>query len=189
MNEIDRYIAEVIRIRRNIQLLIELFTEDDSRNVLLSVAGEVFESINRAMHDEIIMSVSRLFDSDSYEVKNKKLEYLSQRNLVSKYESYLNDDLRKLREETTRLLTEIDIKNYRDLIIAHNDKATLIGQSSTVKHNISSDKILSLLDTSMRLMIGIKSSILNTEQVSILSNLNEKYVGKGKDLIEKLKKI
>jgi|TARA_R110000851_G_scaffold269323_1_gene421998 hypothetical protein len=189
LNEIDRYISEAVRVRRAVQVYDELFCSKESVAALIDTAGEVFGVMQRALHDEILISFSRLFDSDGYKTKNGTQAYLSQLNIVKRHESLLTDDLKNLRERTTCLWKKLDLKKYRDLKVAHNDKAIFFGKSGPVKHGITSDLAKELLDVSIRLMISLKREITRSEKVALPVNPQEAYQGKGLDLIGKLKGI
>ncbi len=190
MDELDRFIAEIVRIRRCVQVYIELFTEKKSIDVLANVSSEIFATIQRSMHDEILISVSRLYDGKGFQYKGQIKENLSQLNLVSQHEKIITGagDLKKLRGKTIDLFEKISIKDYRDKKVAHNNKDTLVGNNETVKHNIDSDSIISLLETSLSLIIGIKAELEQKKNVSVPVMINEKYEGKGRDLINKLLK-
>jgi len=185
MHELDRYIAEITRIRRTIQIYIELFTTKDSVNVLTKFSSNVFSVIQRSMHDEIVISLSRLYDGKG----DKKRENLSQLNLVSKHENVLTEKLKKIRQETTNLLNLINIKSYRDTKVAHNNKDTLTGKNGVVKHNMNSEEIIVLLEKSLSLIIGIKAQLEKKDSVSIPVMLTETYENKGLQFIEKISKI
>ena len=175
MDKLDWFIAEIVRIRRYVQVYIELFTGKEPIDILTNVSSEVFAIVQRSMHDEILISVARLYEGK----KN-----LSQLNLVSPHENILTDDLNKLREETRTLLDKIDIKDYR-IKVAHNINDT----DKIIKHNIDSETLILLLDTSLRLIIGLKAELKQEQNVSIPVMINEKYEGKGKALISMLSKI
>lgn len=189
MEDIDRYIIEATRIRRSVVLYSELFETESSVSVLSEQAGKAFSVIQRSMHDEILISLSRLFDTDCYETRNQKFAYLSQRNIVKKYQAYLTRNANIHRDETTKLKKEINIQDYRDLKVAHNDKPTLVSSNGSVKHGISSSKVLNLLDHSIQLMLCLKSSISNQTEVSVPIDLNNKLEGIGNELVAKLQKI
>lgn len=189
MNELDRYIAEIVRVRRSIQLYIELFTKDESVHVLNDFSGDVFGVLQRSLHDEIIISLSRLFDGKHFIYKKEKKENLSQLNLVSKYDSLLTDRHNKLRRKTKELLEHIDLKDYRDWKVAHNDKDTITGKNGVIKHNIDSETVISLLEKSLSLIIDIKSKVEKKESVSVPVILTEKYEGKGTKFVDKISKI
>lgn len=189
MEDIDRYIIEATRIRRVVVLYSEFFENESSVSVLSEKAGKAFSVIQRSMHDEILISLSRLFDTDCYETKSRKYEYLSQRNIVQKYQASLTENAKIHRDETTKLEEEINIQDYRDLKVAHNDKPTLVSSGSSVKHGISSSKVLDLLDHSIQLMLCLKSSLSNQAEVSVPVNLNNKFEGIGNELVAKLRKI
>lgn len=184
MEDIDRYIIEAMRVRRCIVVYSELFESPDNISVLTKAAGQAFSVIQRSMHDDVVISLSRLFDTDCYKLRNKKLEYLSQRNIVLKYKDKLSDKAKELREKTQNLYNAIKIKNYRDLKIAHNDKPTLLGSNGLVKHDVTTNDVTLLIDTSIHLMIDIKSSLPGQSTVSVPVNLNDKYENAGNALVK-----
>ena len=186
MDDINRYLAEAIRIRRTIQVYSELFNSEESTNVLTQKALQISAIFKRSMHDEILMSFSRLFDSNGYRIKGETEEYLSQINIISKHEEILTDDAVSLRKRTTELWEQMEIKNYRDLKIAHNNKAILTGKKESISHQVSFDTAVELIETSIKLMLELKSSL---NELSISVNLNEKYSGIGNEFIGLLKKI
>lgn len=177
MNEIDWFIYEITRLRRSVQVYTELFTEKVPVEVLTSVSSEVFAIMQRAMHDEILISVTRLYGGK---------DNLSQFYIVSKHKSLLTDELAQLRNQTGELFKRLDIKDYRDTKIAHNDRTIHPFGGEIVKHNIDSHTLISLLETSLKLIIDIKLLLGNN---SLPVRVNEKYERKGKELIEKLSKI
>ena len=154
--------------------------------MLSNFSGEVFGVIQRSLHDEIVMSLARLFDKEKY---NDEKEHLSQRNLVLKYEVYLSEKLKTIRNETRELLEEINIKTYRHAKLAHNDKPTLLGTSPKIKHNITSIKVITLIEKSQELVLGLKAEILKTNLVSIKADISKKYVGFGFEFVNKIKNI
>ena len=189
MHDIQVYIAEAMRIRRTIQIYSEFFGSQKSLNILNNLSAEVTTVIRRSMHDEIIISLARLFDGKSYQFNNTNYEYLSQFNLIEKHKNSMTPALNKLREKTTELLTSISLKDYRNFKIAHNDKPTLTGDSPTVKHDISYEKITALIETSIKLMIGLMASINGKVTINIWADINDKNIGVGNAFIEKLSKI
>ena len=86
-------------------------------------------------------------------------------------------------------MEKIKIKDYRHKKVAHNDKDTLLDKNKLIKHNIDSETLILLLDTSLRLIIGLKAELKQEQNVSIPVIINEKYEGKGKALITMLSKI
>jgi hypothetical protein len=189
VDELDRFISELLRIRRLIQIYSELFSEE-SVDALIEFSSDVFGVIQRSMHDEIVISLSRIYDGKGYDRKKVFSENLSQRNLVSKYKSILmdNEKLRNLKEETTVLLKKIDIKKYRDTKVSHNDKLTMLERIGAEKHKITFDAVVSLIEKSLDLIIGIKSEVKKMTNVSLPVNIMEKYEGKGINFICKIKK-
>ncbi len=187
--DIDRYIAEAIRIRRAIQVYDELYCSKEAAEVLLNTSGHVFGVLQRALHDEIVISLSRLFDSLGYGKGDDRQDYLSQFNIVKANESILTEQEQELRRRTAGLSEKIDIKNYRDLKVAHNDRQSLVAPVRPVKHGLSSKKVKELIDVSIQLMVGIKLQTTGSEKVSLPVNLDEKYEGYALELVGKLKEI
>ncbi|WP_330110177.1 hypothetical protein [Methylophaga thalassica] len=187
--DIDRYIVEAIRVRRSIQVYDELYCSHESVEILLDKAGRVFGVLQRALHDEIVISLSRLFDSLGYDTKGGRQDYLSQLNIVNANESILTENEQELRKRTAVLWEEIDIKSYRNLKIAHNDKESLVVPDKIVKHGVSTEKAKELVDVSIQLMICIKRNFTGSEEVSLPQNPNDKYEGYARELVGRLKKI
>lgn len=184
MDEFNRYLSEAIRVRRTIQVYSEIFDCRESIDILSSKSIEFGAILKRSMHDEILISLARLFDTDAYESKNERHEYLSQRNLVLKYEDSLDEKLQKLRNKTSQLWSEVSVKKYRDFKLAHNDKVSLCGQSETIKHDVTFDSAKELVETSINLVLGLMAKNGIT---SVSSNLNYKYENVGSKFIESIK--
>lgn len=183
MHEIQRYVSEAMRVRRVVQIYFELYESQESIDLLMSASTEVCVAIRRSMHDEILISLARLFDGEKY----NGYEYLSQRNLVNNHISSMNLELTELRNKTSSLWKEIAVKEYRDFKVAHNDKNTIMGLSQEIKHNISFEKVVQLLETSIILVLKLQSSITGKETIEVWSNLNDKCIGEGTKFVSKLK--
>ncbi len=187
MDDIYRFIGEALRIRRTIQVFSELFESAESIDVLSKNSIEVAFILKRSMHDEILISLSRLYDSAFFKNGGVSIERLSQLNLLEKYSASVTAEISALRAETKRLWEEVSIKNYRDLRVAHNDKAILIGKSPPIKHNISFESAIMLSETSITLMIKLIVSISGNSQVPLQENIEEKYIGKGKAFVARFR--
>jgi len=189
MEDLDRYIVEITRVRRNVQIYIELFCSNDSVKILTDFSPDIFKVFQRTLHDDIVLSVARLFYGDKFENNGKKLEYLTQYNIMNKHKNILTDELKKLRKKTTELLEKIDIKNYRDLKIAHNDKDTMLLKNGVIKHNIDTESISSLLEKSCKLILGLKSVLTKSVEVRTWINPYDIYEEKGNSFVKKIKNI
>jgi hypothetical protein len=187
MDDIYRYISEALRIRRAIQVFSEFFENDTSIDALSKDPIEIGFMIQRSMHDEILISLTRLFDTDAYTRGKTTYEYLSQRNLLESYSSSITPEIAALREETAKLWADVSIRDYRDLRVAHNDKSILTGRSPPIKHNISFDSAKKLTETSMTLMIKLLASITGKSEIPLREKIDEHYVGKGKAFISRLR--
>lgn len=189
LTELKRFVVECMRIRRTLQVYKEFFETHESAITLQNAEEDVSFIIKRAMHDEIIISFSRLYDGNGYKTKGTHLEYFSQRNLIGtlleKYKTS-SDEILELRAKTKKLVDEIDIKSYRDRVIAHNDKEIFMGEDS-VKHKATFQRLIDLIEASTQLAIKLQAHIQKNDLVEFWQNPNEKFVGKGIKFLEKLK--
>ena len=156
MDELDRYLYEINRIQKNVNLYHDLFCEDENRQTLNKFNDHIFSVFQRSLNTEIILSVAKAFDTDGYEYRNEKHEYLSQYNLVKKYESHLNAVLIKLRNKTIDIRGKLDIKSYRDFFLTHNNKLVMLGKLEPPKHLIETDILLELLQASYDLIYELR---------------------------------
>jgi len=186
VNDLNRYLSEAIRVRRTIQVYSELFDFRESIDALSEKSIKFTHILKRSMHDEILISLARMFDSDGYKTNGEKIQYLSQRNLVLSNEEVLSEPLNKLREKTSELWKEVSLKNYRDNRLAHNGKDVMLACAEDPMHNVTFEAAAALVDTSIQLILGIMCA---KGETSLASNLNEKYVGVGREFIEALQKI
>ncbi|MGL6258563.1 hypothetical protein [Vibrio sp. WXL210] len=184
MDEFNRYLSEAIRIRRSIQVYSEIFDSREAIDTLSAKSLEFTTVIKRSMHDEILISLARLFDSDGYKLNGEILEYLSQRNLVLQHEQFLDDRLDKLRNKTADIWRDLRVKTYRDIKLAHNDKATLFNCEQSPGHNVTFESASELIDTSIALVVGLMA---NSGQLSVKSDLNNIYKNVGSRFIESIK--
>ena len=156
MNELDRYLFEVARVQKNTHLYEELFCTTESVEVLNNLSSSVFGVFQQSLNSDVILSVARLFDSDAYKNNSVNIEYLSQRNLAKKYKKYITDDAKKHQEQTIVLWDKFNIKNYRDIVLAHNTKSTMLGDIDKPKHGIEIKEILMLLNSSFDFIFTIR---------------------------------
>lgn len=192
MIDLDRFIVEVDRIITATHLYDELYCKEDAIAVLNNVSSAAFKIIQISLHNDIIMSVSRLlFDGKSYKNNGHEYTYLSQYQLAEKYLDLIDDEIQKDRDQVRTLKETLGIQDFRDLILAHNDKAILIGEMAAPKHNIETYKLLELLKTSRRLIIGIRVQVaLKKGEASLQINSGDILLGGvGGSLIKNLKKI
>jgi hypothetical protein len=186
MRDLDRFYAELVRIERSTRVYDELYCSKGSCEVLTRVAPEVFKSIQKALNDEIILSLAKAFDG----IGMKDYEYLSQRNIVCRYKDFVSPELSQLREKTSEIWKRLNIRDYRNTILAHNDRGTLIGESPVPVHAVSTDDVLGLLDASRSLIVGLKINIFGGNQtVSVPVNPSFNWSGYGLKFIDKLRKM
>lgn len=191
LTELKRFVVECMRIRRTLQVYKEFFETHETASILQNADEEVAFIIKRAMHDEIIISISRLYDGYGYKTKEACFEYLSQINLIGtllKKYNIQSKEISPLRARTKQLLDEIDIKSYRDRVIAHNDKEILMGEDS-VKHKAKFQKLIDLIETSTHLAIELQANLQNNDQVEFWQwqDPKDKFIGKGSRFLERIK--
>ncbi|WP_444927159.1 hypothetical protein ACJJI4_04100 [Microbulbifer sp. TRSA002] len=205
MKEIDRYIIEAMRIRRNVVVYSELFGSLESVKQLAKVSSRAFSVIQRSMHDEVVISLSRIFDKKYYkqevagettgDKEEVRIYCLSQRRVVSKYlklATLSKEDKREvevLKVKTRDLVSRLNFKRYRGDIVAHNNESVLLGEAYPTKHNLETASILELIDSSLQLMFLLKRLLTGSTKVSSPVNLLEKWEGVGADLLMQLRKI
>ena len=183
ISDLDRFYQEIVRIERNTRIYDELYCGDKSYEILTEFAPEVFAVMQKALNDEIILSLSKAFDG----MGMKNFEYLSQRNLTGRYMDFISPELTALRDRTTNVWKELNIRDYRNTILAHNDRKTLIGESEAPKHSVETAKVLELLIASRSYISGIKINVFGGQQsVSIPVNPNVNYQGYGSQFVNKL---
>lgn len=76
------------------------------------------------------------------------------------------------------------MKDYRNMKLAHNDKTTLFTGTTSIRHNVSFDSATELVDTSVKLILGL---MVKSGQCSVKVNLNEVYESEGLKFIEAIK--
>ncbi len=189
MTDLEAYLIELSRVQKNVNLYDELYCNEDAKAALENASRNVFNVLGRALNTEILVSVAALFDGEGYRVRGNEYSYLSQRYLVKKYEHQIDAELLEYRKTTSRIWQSLNIKAYRDFLIAHNDLAHYIGKQTT-SHSVSTDLLLDLLNASYSLMHGILNKKLASEggyQKHYLGQYG--YEDSGGYLIEKLKNI
>ena len=164
MLDLDRFITELDRLTTTVHFYDEVYCDKDTIKVVSRLSSEAARLIQLSVHNDIIMSASRLlFDGKEYKSSENHYEYLSQYNLATKYESYIDSELQTYRENLGKLKESLNVKNYRDLVLAHNDKATLTGESEFPKHNMETKDLLIMLKESRALFFGIRLKIASEQ--------------------------
>lgn len=190
MNELDRYISEITRVQEYIYIYDEMFCSLQSRQVLQRLSPSVFVVFQKSLNSEILLSIARLFDSDGYKCGKGNIEYLSQRNLAEKYKKYIDEKAKEHREKTSSIWKELNIKNYRDIVLAHNDKASMLGDKEIPKHGVETDDIKKLLEASSNFIFEIRKSLaFENDETSLPIMPNGHRGGDGYKLIRELEKI
>ncbi|WP_226647314.1 hypothetical protein [Microbulbifer variabilis] len=192
MIDLDRFIVELDRLITAVHLYDELYCDDEAIKVVNSVSSQAFNIIRFSMHNDIVMSAAKLiYDGKGYKTKDQEYEYLSQYNLATKYEHFIDGELQTNRDRIRTLKESLNVKNYRDLVLAHNDKPTLTGESELPKHNLETTTLLELLQESRLLFFGIRLKLAKEQGETSLavSGCNVVRSGVGYNLVRKLKNI
>jgi len=90
-----------------------------------------------------------------------------------------------------KLKKKINVKDYRDLVIADNDKATIAGQNPVSKHQIETEILSDLLRASRSLLFGIRLKVAreNGEGSFLVTYGNVDRCGVGRKFVQRIKKI
>jgi cobyric acid synthase len=95
-----------------------------------------------------------------------------------------------LREKTTEIWINLKIRDYRNTVLAHNDRSTLISESKVPKHFVTTPAVLELLDASRSYIAGIIINVCGGRQsVSISVNPKLNGQGDGERFVNKLRQI
>lgn len=148
--ELSRYNSYISDIRREVQLYEQLYCLSASTEILNRNITPVFSIIQKSMFISILTRVSAVFDSKSLgSNENLSLDFIEH-----KYRTYANEALRSEFDELKGRYQALNIKKYRNKLIAHNDLATVFGESS-VSHTIKDGDIMSLLKATHKFCINL----------------------------------
>ncbi|MDO9620270.1 MAG: hypothetical protein Q7J43_21605 [Pseudomonas sp.] len=192
MLDIDRFIFELDRLITAVHFYDEVYCNEDGVNAISSLSLEAAKIIQRSIHNDIVLSTARLvFDGKDFNSSEGARENLSQYNLACNYKEHIDPELEKHRTTIAALKNKVDIKSYRDLVIAHNDKPTITGQMPTPKHKIDTKTLLNLLDESRSLMFGIRLKVAKNNEETYLpvTDGKVKRCGVGREFVRRIKKI
>jgi hypothetical protein len=192
MLDLDRFIIELDRLTTAVYFYDEIYGEEDTIRTLSALSSQAAGIIQHSLHNDIVMSLARLlFDGEAYKVSGNTYEYLSQYNLAKKYESYIDSDLQLHRDEIAKIKESINVKDYRNLILAHNDKATLTGQQDHPKHNLETTVLLKMLKESRLLFFGIRLKVAKDQGETSLpvTDCNVYRNGVGANFLKNIKNI
>lgn len=148
--ELSRFNSYISDIRREVQLYEQLYCLSAPTEILNKNITPVFSIIQKSMFISILTRVSAVFDSKSLgSNENLSLDFLEH-----KYRTYTNDALRSEFVELKGRYQALNIKTYRNKLIAHNDLATVFG-SSSVSHTIKDGDIMNLLKATHKFCIHL----------------------------------
>lgn len=191
MLDIDRFIVELDRLITTVHFYDEVYCNDEGVKAISSLSLDAAKIIQLSVHNDIVISTARLlFDGKDFKVSGNTYEYLSLYNLVSTYEKYVDRELQEFRDNILMLKSKINVQDYRNLVIAHNDKATITGQNPVPKHQIESQTLLELLRTSRSLLFGIRLKLAeeNGESSLPVTDGSVSRCGVGRKFVQRLKK-
>lgn len=189
MLDLDRFIVEIDRVTKAIYFYDEIFGKKETIKIFEELSSEATRIIQQSLHNDIVMSFTRLlFDGEHYKTSDLTYEYLSQYSLVKKYASYIDQALQTHRNKIAKIKSSLNVKNYRDLVLAHNDKATLTGGDGHPKHNLETEVLLRILGLSRALIFGIRLKLAEAqgEQNLPVTNGNVKSNGVGTNFLNNI---
>lgn len=192
MLDLDRFIVELDRLISTVHFYDEVYCNDEGINAISSLSLEAAKIIQLSVHNDIVLSTARLlFDGKGFESSGTTYENLSLYNLVCNYEEHIDQELHEQRNKISQLKQKINVKEYRNLVIAHNDKATITGQNPAPKHQIETEILLDLLRESRSLLFGIRLKVAkeNGETSLPVNDGNVHRCGVGRKFVQRIKKI
>lgn len=192
MLDLDRFIVELDRLITTVHFYDEVYCNEEGIKAISGLSLEAAKIIQLSVHNDIILSTARLlFDGKGYELSGTRYEYLSQYKLVSTYQEYVDHELQEHRNKVLKLKQRINVKDYRDLVIAHNDKATITGQNPRPKHQIETQTLLDLLRESRSLLFRIRLKVAKENgEISLpINDGNVHGCGVGRKFVRQIKQI
>lgn len=192
MLDLDRFIVELDRLTTAVYFYDEIYGEQETIKILSGLSTEATRIIQRSLHNDIVMSLARLlYDGEHYKTSEATHEYLSQYNLAKKYAGYIDQELRSNRDEIAAIKKSLNVKDYRDLVLAHNDKATLTGESDHPKHKLETEVLLRILRLSRALFFGVRLKLAKErgEQSLPITDGNVYRNGVGTNFLKNIENI
>jgi hypothetical protein len=192
MLDLDRFIFELDRLITTVHFYNEVYCNEEGINAISSLSLEAAKIIQLSVHNEIVLSTARLlFDGMGFESSGNKYEYLSLYNLASTYRKHIDQELSEKKDKILKLKETFNVKDYRDLVMAHNDKATITGQNPAPKHQIETETLLGLLRESRSLLLSIRLKVAkeNGESSFPVSPGNVDLSGVGRKFVQRINKI
>ncbi|TMN44299.1 hypothetical protein [Pseudoalteromonas sp. S2755] len=192
MLDIDRFIVELDRLTTAVYFYDEIYGEQETIKIISGLSSEATRIIQRSLHNDIVMSLARLlYDGENYKTSEATYEYLSQYHLAKKYASYIDHGLQNHRDEIAEIKASLNVKDYRDLVLAHNDKATLTGENDHPKHNLETEVLLRILRLSRTLFFGVRLKLAKErgEQSLPITDGNVHRNGVGTNFLKNIENI
>ncbi|CAI8736364.1 HEPN_AbiU2 domain-containing protein [Pseudomonas sp. IT-P44] len=141
LRELSRYNSYITDIRREVLLYEQLYCSEDSLAIINANLMDVFKIVQKSMFVSILTRVSAVFDSKSFgSDPNLSLDYFEY-----KYREFASEKLLNDFEAIKGRYKALNIKNFRDKLIAHNDQKTIFGDSS-ITHSIKNGDVMKLLN-------------------------------------------
>ncbi|WP_300243263.1 hypothetical protein [Pseudomonas sp.] len=138
--ELSRYKSYISDIQREVQLYEQLYCSESSRAVLNKNLQTPFKIIQTSMFISVLTRVTAIFDSKALgSFSNLSLDFLEH-----KYREFSSKDLLDEFKELKERFDALNIKSFRNKLIAHIDLDTVLGGAS-VSHNIKDGDIMRLL--------------------------------------------
>lgn len=192
MLDLDKFIIELGRLTTLVYFYDEVYGQKETIDTFASLSYKAAEIIQISLHNDIVMTLSRLiFDSDAYKGRKTQHEYLSLFNLRLKYQAYICPELEQYRNEVCKIKQTLNVKEYRDLIIAHSDKLTITGAIEHPKHNLNTAVLLDLLHKTRLFAFGIRVKVAhdNGEKTLPVTSCDVYRNGVGSTFIRNINKL
>lgn len=154
LKTLNRYIVEA---RREVKLFEEIYCSSESLGVINSSLTTVFSIIQRSMFSSILTKVSAIFDSKSF----GRFDNLSLSFVEHKYRVHLSESSRRLFQDLQDRFECHNIKDFRNKLVAHNDRGTILGESE-VMHQIGRGDLVRLLTDARSFCISVSEDLPGT---------------------------
>ncbi|MNM32411.1 hypothetical protein D3C81_430030 [compost metagenome] len=148
--ELSKYNSYITDIRREVQLYEQIYCTEESLATINANLMDVFKIVQKSMFLSILTRVSAVFDSKAY----KKDANLSLDYFEDKYRGFATEKLLSDFEEIKARYEALNIKAFRNKLIAHNDLSTILGNSS-IAHSIGNGDVMQLLDDARKFCIEL----------------------------------
>lgn len=173
----------------DLTLYSEIYGPEESVSVLNNFNGFVFGRLQLCLIERILLGFARFMDPAESRVKGGKSENLSLKYLIKQYEQSQDDDVLNKYQEIESMYESASIKNYRNMLLSHNDKNAKLGFTK-IEISVTPNEAHKLLSCMMNLVTEIEYKIgRSTERVAMSSYMTFPRNNGGVAFIKKLKNV